>query len=106
MGSNSCTRLFSLSTHVDLPGGVHGDAGRGVQAAVAPCRSRPTGRPREPSGESLTMRSLPVSATNTSPRPEGATATAAGWLKAPGALPDAPLPPPAPTRASSEPVGE
>ena len=47
-----------------------------------PCPCEPHSPSTAPAGESSTTRSLPVSATYTSP--DGATATPSGWLNAPG----------------------
>src|SRR5271165_1083615 len=100
--SNTCTRLFPLSSTNTLPApSTATPAGSWKWPLAVPLM--PHSPTTVPSAASLTTRLLLVSATYTYPAPF--TATADGWLNSPGPLPDAPLPPPAPHLAISDPAG-
>ena len=64
---------------IHAPGGVDCDPGRVVQAPVARAEPAERRRYRSRSGESSTMRLLPVSATNT--LPDGARAMDCGMVE-------------------------
>ena len=71
------TRLFSLSTTYTFPAPSRPRCRSGSGSRPSPVPRAPHSASTAPAGESLTTRSLPVSATYASPEPS--TATASGW---------------------------